>query len=1000
VADVHSAADSTAAALQTLEQALTRVGASPAVSPLRVEILLRIADGLRKRGELERALRRVEEALDVLDPAEEPLLAGRALSRRGTLLNGLGRYEEALEACERACALLKPSDEHREIGMLEIARGTIHARRGEMAPSRECFENALFAFRRVEHQEGIALALNNLGLLLKNGPQWADGRDFLARALAVSEAAGHYHRVATHCVNLGILFTKLCEWETAASHLERSIAINRQTGDGYSLVKPLLAMGHLERRRGRRAEAAALYAEARSLCAANGYARELVLCFEAEGDLLADEGRWAEARERLMEGLGLAMDVAPDGDLVPEFKRRLGAVALAEGRAGEARRLAVQGYREARRLGEQAEAGAALRVLGSAMARSRSREAAAALLERSVDILARTPERYELALAQLELARFLGSAPAEGGAAEEPAARAMELAHKAWAFFSSIDLPERSAEALVELAGLRVDHGRLDEAVRDLNRAQRCVRETGRRDLRARLRELRERLDERSAAVARLASPEAEIIEEWGRLFGGGQAGEACLASMLRFVRQRLEGDGVFVASPAPQDDAGFAVEAWAHLSPERAAEILRCVAPPVLARGICLSADAAAHPALARHARGALAGVRALAALPVRLPAGEGILYLERRGPGARPFTSSELKLLGLLAGLLALGLVQVQRERGLRGEREGAPERPREDAFQAFVTAHMPLRRAFAHLARVGDSTANILIEGETGTGKGLLAQCIHRASPRRAKPFVAVNCAALPESLLESELFGHVQGSFTGALRDKRGLFEEAGGGTLFLDEISRTSLAVQAKLLHAADTKEVRPVGAAQGRRVDVRLICASHADLREAIRRGAFLEDLFYRLNDFSILLPPLRERREDIPLLVEHFFAESCRELGRRPRGLARDVMARLQAHEWRGNTRELMQVIRRLVALSEDGEWIDELLLPPDFAAGTGPESAASGAHLHDEMARLEARLIAKALSDARWNRSEAARRLRISYPNLLAKIKRYRLSPPVAGA
>jgi DNA-binding NtrC family response regulator/tetratricopeptide (TPR) repeat protein len=1003
VAEIHWAADDAISALNALEEALTRVDEYRGPAVLRAEILLRIVDSLRKRGDLEGALVRVEEVRGLLDPNRDPILTGRAFSRQSYVLNGLGRYDEALEAGERAYALLKPSNEHVEIGFLEIARGTIYVRRGDVARSRECFENALFAFRRVEHQEGIALALNNLGLLLKNGPQWADARDFLTRALAVSEAAGNYNRIATHCVNLGILFTKLCDWELAAQHLSRSVSINRELGNDYALVKSLLARGHLCRRRGQVPEAATLYREARALCTRHGYGRELVLCDEADGDLLADAGERPLARERWLQGLGLALEVAPDGDLVPELKRRLAALALAEGQVGDARRLAVQSYRESLRLGENTEAGAALRILGEGLARTRSLDTAGALLERSVEMLARTPERLELALSQTALARFLRQSCESAGAthAEGHVERAVDLAQKAWEFFASVDLAGPMADALVELAHLRVEFGRLDEALRDLSRAYHCAREAGRSDLVERVRILRERLDERSAAAARMTSPEGSIIEEWAKIFNGDQAGEACLANMLRFVVLRLEGHCAFIASPEPGTPSGYGIEACTHLTTEQAAGILEIVAPPVRERGICLAAEVPADPILARHAHGALDGVQSLAALPLHLPDGDGILYLDRRKAGTPPFGGTDLRLLGLLAGLLGLGLVQLRREKEIHRGRLAALEGERDDPFAAYVTMHRPIRQVFAHLARVGDSTASILVQGETGTGKGLLAQCVHRASARRDQPFVAVNCAALPESLLESELFGHVQGSFTGANRRKRGLFEEASGGTLFLDEISRTTLSVQAKLLHVVDTREVRPVGATRGHQVDVRLICASNVDLREAIRRGTFLEDLFYRLNDFSVLLPPLRERREDIPLLVAHFYDEACREMGRRPRGLSQDLMAGMLEHEWRGNIRELMQVVRRLVALSEDGEWIGTALLPAEFDRVVRSAQPAESSTLRDEMARLEARMIAEALAAAKWNRSMAARRLQISYPNLLSKIKLYRLDPPrAAGA
>ncbi|MFH1143347.1 MAG: sigma 54-interacting transcriptional regulator, partial [Candidatus Eisenbacteria bacterium] len=880
---------------------------------------MRIAECLRRRGQFEEAHLKIGAALELAGSAADPVLRGRVLWRLGDILCGLGRYEQALAACEEAHELLRSSSEHAEIGFLEIARGTICSRRGDVVRSRECFESALFCFRRIDHREGIALALNNLGLLLKNGPHWADARDFLTRALAVSEAAGDYTRVATHSVNLGILYTKLCNWELAEEHLSRAVSINREVGNSFALVKALLASGLMHQRRAHRERAAALYAEGREIGERHDYRREIVLCDEFEGELLMDEGRFEEARSRLNRGLARAMEFAPDGDLVPELKIRLSRLALRENRIREAEDLAVEGYRGAQHVRAGTEAGVALRLLGESLSLKGAFRPAGRLLERSLKQLERTPERYELALSQIALARHLGRVHGK----EDPAAaeglpeRAIELVKKAWTFFASVDLPEQAAEALVELAQLCVELGRLDDAMRDIARARGLSEQLGRRDLLRRLDSLHELLEERSARTANLVSPEADLIEQWGRLFGQDLPADECLAKMLQFVVTRLESNAGVIASPGKSAD--HEVEAAVGLSRAQAQAALAAVAPFVKENGICLATELGADSRFTAHATGALNGVRALAALRVRLPDGDGLLYLDRRTDGARPYGSAALNQLSLLTGLMALGLSQIRRERDLRRQRQSLLDESARGPFAEYITCHRPLKQVFAHLARVGESTASIIIMGETGTGKGLLAQCIHQASSRRQRPFVTVNCAALPEPLLESELFGHVQGSFTGAIRTKRGLFEVADGGTLLLDEICRASLAVQAKLLHVLDSREVRAVGATHGRKVDTRVICASNIDLREAIRQGLFLEDLFYRLSDFTVELPPLRERREDIPLLVHHFFAEACGEMQRSPKGLSREVMTLLLDHPWRGNIRELMQVVRRLVALSED---------------------------------------------------------------------------------
>ena len=988
--------------MEALEQALVLLDGVQAPPAARAEILLKIVECLRRRGQMDEALKRATAILESPAVAAEPVLRGRVLSRLGDILGALGRYDEALSTCEEAYQLLRSTSEHAEIGQLEIARGTVFSRRGEVARSRECFESALFCFRRIDHREGIALALNNLGLLLKNGPNWADARDFLTRALAVSQAAGNYLRVATHSVNLGILYTKLCDWELAEEHLGRAVAINREVGNSFALAKALLAAGLMHLRRSQHERAAALFQEARELVEKHGYGRERVLCDEVEADLCIQQGRLDEAREKLTRGLALAAEVAPEGDLVAEIKRRLAHLALNDGDLRGARALAGECYRGAQRLRQNTEAGAALRILGEALSRQGALRPARRMLERSLLQLERTPERFELALSQIALARHLGLICAHKGddAGEGLPERAIDLVQKAWSFFASVDLEERAAEAQAELAQLRIDLGRLDDALRDIARGRALAERLGRRDLLRRLESLHELVEEHSARTAQLNSPEADLIEEWRGLLGGDLAAENGLDQMLQFVANRLESSVVAIAAPG---GSGYQVEAAIGLSVAQAEQVCGAIAPFVRENGICLATELAADSRFAQHAGGILAGVKALAALRVRLPEGDGLLYLDRRTEGAHPFGSSALHLLSLLTGLLGLGLLHIRRERELRRQRQVLLDESARGPFAEYITCHRPLKQVFAHLARVGESTASILITGETGTGKGLLAQCIHRASSRRQRPFVTVNCAALPEPLLESELFGHVQGSFTGAIRTKRGLFEVADGGTLLLDEICRASLAVQAKLLHVLDSKEVRAVGATHGRRVDTRVICASNVDLREAIRQGRFLEDLFYRLNDFNVDLPPLRERREDIPILIQHFFSEASQEMQRRPKGIARDVMALLLDHRWRGNIRELMQVVRRLVALSEDGELITAELLPADFgesvpAAGESPEprEGSNGRGLHGAVAGLERRLISEALAASGWNRSEVARRLHLSYPSVLAKIKLYGLKPP----
>jgi two-component system, NtrC family, response regulator GlrR len=256
----------------------------------------------------------------------------------------------------------------------------------------------------------------------------------------------------------------------------------------------------------------------------------------------------------------------------------------------------------------------------------------------------------------------------------------------------------------------------------------------------------------------------------------------------------------------------------------------------------------------------------------------------------------------------------LMIEVERAL--ELAAPPSEGDDDWRLGIVTRSAAMERVLTDARMVARSDAAVLLAGESGTGKELLARAIHEASTRRDAPFVAVNCGAIPEALLESELFGHVKGAFTGALRDHKGLFQSAGGGTLFLDEIGDMALTLQVKLLRVLQEREVRPVGSAQSVKVDVRVISATHRDLRAETAAGRFREDLYYRLNVVALALPPLAARREDIALLAGHFLALVCARYGKPAGAFAPEAMQRLAAGTWKGNVRELQNVVEKCVAL------------------------------------------------------------------------------------
>jgi len=305
-------------------------------------------------------------------------------------------------------------------------------------------------------------------------------------------------------------------------------------------------------------------------------------------------------------------------------------------------------------------------------------------------------------------------------------------------------------------------------------------------------------------------------------------------------------------------------------------------------------------------------------------------------------------------------------------------------------LVGKSQSMQRVFGLIERVAPTRANVLIGGDTGTGKELVARAVHDLSGRSRRPFVAINCSALPESLLESELFGHMKGSFTGAIQSKRGLFEEAQGGTIFLDEISTLTEAVQVKLLRVLQDRKVTRVGGREPITVDFRLIVATNRDLGELVEHKEFREDLFYRLNVFPIRVPPLRERRDDIPLLAQHFRQRFAEENELEPPEIPPKTMARLMAYEWPGNVRELENFIERAVIMHAGARAIP--FEPPGQRPDPERNLLTRAREEKWDLERLEREYILDMLEQTQWHQSSAAEALGISRRTLYRKLKRYR--------
>jgi Nif-specific regulatory protein len=423
-----------------------------------------------------------------------------------------------------------------------------------------------------------------------------------------------------------------------------------------------------------------------------------------------------------------------------------------------------------------------------------------------------------------------------------------------------------------------------------------------------------------------------------------------------------------------------------------------------VVERAAVIAADA---PREMAHSE-SLLGAQIRSVLAVPLWKGDeilGVLQMDNR-QSTGVFSAGDLDVCAVLAHGASLAvanarLVQRLRAAEERLKKENAFLKTREESrrvgkgSEEIIGTSAAMRALLDQLAKVVDTRVTVLVEGETGVGKELIAAGLHYGSRRRGQLFVSQNCAAMPESLLESELFGHRKGSFTGAHEDKKGLFEIADGGTLFLDEITETPLSLQSKLLRVLQEGEIRPVGATQEKRVNVRIVAATNRNLEKEVAEGRFREDLYYRLKVFPIRVPPLRERREDIALLAEHFLKRYAAELGKPAAGFSQQAMELLQAYDWPGNVRELQNEVQRLVIQIEPGDFITSELLSPRLRRVEGliDRVKPSKGTLKETMDELERWILIEALRQHENNKTAAARTLGITREGLHKKLRAFGL-------
>ena len=974
-------------ALEYYAQILDLADRASRSGDLLTQTAFKMAGCLQGTGEFDRALEMLDLAYRTCDGEADPIESARIRIERSKVYSRLGRYAEAEEDAREALAILQAKAISPELSEVFIAIGRIYLRTGDMVKAREAYEASLALCRALEDREGTARCYNNLALVSKNQGHLAEAAEFLHKALELARELGNKLQIGIRLNNLGIIQQKRGEWSAARECWEESLRIFRELGNKWETSLGYLNLAHSYRVSREWEKAEETYGRALQSATEKGHRRCEALYHEYFGELCLRRGEPERAETILTRGLEITREhLQKGGDVECEILRRRGEARVELNDRSGAMADLRSALLLARRLRDRFEEGTILRALGVLQTGRNRTGLAGKRLGRSMEILGAIGARYEQALTATAIGEL-------ALISDETDTGTIEILARASATFRDTGAVFEAARSDLVRADLLARRGNGLPAIELIEKIQRIIDDEGTEADRDRLREIRSRSDGLLVSTSVSESNTLSTFNLHLQRIQSIQESEERLRFALDLLRERTSAERILLilrdgkeGKLEIRETGGLPTKEW-----KETAEVGRMAMAYALSEGS--GPIYSTGPSGDSRFDSGLAGLSRIGSL-LAIPLGgeaeiSGGIYLDRP-VGAPSFGQGELDFAVALSSVV-IGVLRELRNEEMRHENLLLKHRLGiGDGFERIVTQSPRLLKIIETLQKLRESTATILLQGETGTGKEMFARAIHKSSSRKEKLFVTVNCAELSEDVLESELFGHRKGAFTDAKAGRTGLFERANGGTVFIDEIDKASGRFQDALLRVVDRKEIKPVGSTESIRVDVRIICAANKDLREEVERDRFLKDLYYRLRVVAIYLPPLRDRREDVPILAEHFLSKHQKRTGRRLAGFRPEAMRLLIEYDWPGNVRDLEHEIERIVAVSSNGNPIGGEDLSPEI---TRNSDVAPGSKLSEVVERVERRLIEETLHRCDGNKSKTARQLGISRRGLLNKLERYRI-------
>ena len=897
------------------------------------------------------------------------------------VLYRLGNYDEALSEGEKAYRVFKNSSDNKKIAQTQHILGNIYLSLGNLSEAETEIRDAVTTYRRIEDLEGIISAYNKLAQVYFIKSDFSKALHYLKESINICHNLGEEQKIGGLLANLARVYIRSGEFDLAEENIRSSIKIHQENQDEIFLAHGYLSLGYIKFFQRDFDQAKEYYQKALPLIEKHNSLRDKAIYHEYFGELFLELGDLKESSKHLNEALKIGENIAPQGDIVSQTQRLLAELFAKENQWEKALSVANKGEKVSSSLENKLEQGATWRVLGKIYSRKNEREKASEFFSKSIDCLEEIGAKYELAKTLLEAGKSKAFDP-------EKIQLFLEKSKKV---FSALKILFYVAKVEFSKSQAYLENQQLDQAISCLNKAEKLFAQLNDEKNLKVIQSLREKIEKQISEESLSSENEYKLFRRY--LSEGEYKGleKGSLKESLEILAKRVGADRGFILLKNGENDSPV-------VSTLNFKFIGAYGNTPLQLLSSFFSAEEKKSneekPAIHTHSQ-SVNGDLILGSILIPLKSGEktqGYLYLDKfaNGEKSQVFTQNQLNFAVAFSDLVALKLMEIQKRKLEEDNLRLKQQLELTYAFPTVVTQSPTMLKILWKLKQVKDSSLPVLLEGETGTGKDLIAKAVHFASERKDQKFVAVNCAALPETLLESELFGHKKGSYTGATFDKRGLLEEADRGTLYLDEVADMSPSSQIKLLRVLEEKEFTRLGETKLRKVDIRLISATNRNMEEEVEKGRFRKDLFYRLNAVHIQIPPLKERREDIPLLVDHFIKSHCDDPARFSH-LVPLILELFSSYDWPGNIREVENEIKRLLAFNKETTTTGIDVLSDKFAIPE--ELKKEKISLYDRLALWERQYIIKALIDNNWVKKTTAEALNIPESSLRFKMKHYNI-------